>query len=207
VTTAGAAGIPDLRADDKSRVERGETVVRERAVNGWPWPEMIAYRKSTAPPIAIAAVYADWDAQASYMPGMVASRVVGRDAPNVARVFFEYEVPGPNERYTVVATITREGNEWVVRWTLVRARYARRLEGMLRVIPHGEGSLLIDSNLVDPGTLASNLGTPATVATQLRQAVEALTARTEKLATTEPARLTALVDALTSAVPKEAPAR
>ena len=183
-------------------------MTRERAVTGWPWPEVIAYRRSVAAPIAIMAVYADFASQSSYIPGLVTSRVIGHDAPNVARVFYEYEVTGPNEQYTVLTTVTRDGDEWQVRWTLVRARYARRLEGSLRVIPRGEGTLLIYSSLVDPGPLGVGLGTPATVATRLTQTTEALTARTERLATTDPERLAALVDALRSgSLAKEAPAR
>jgi hypothetical protein len=182
--------------------------VRERAVDGWPWPEIVVYRRSTAPATAIMAVYADFGSQSSYIPGLVASRVLGRDAPNVTRVFYEYEVTGPNEQYTVITTLTRNKEEWQARWTLVNARYARRLEGSLRVVPRGTGSLLIYSSLVDPGTLGVALGTPATVATRLTQTTEALTARTEHLATTDPARLAALIDALRSgSSAKEAPAR
>jgi hypothetical protein len=134
--------------------------------------------------------------------------VLGRDAPNAARVFYEYEVTGPNEQHTVVTTVTRDGEEWQARSTLVRARYARRLEGALRVVPRGEGSLLINSSLADPGTLGVGLGTPATVATRLTQTTDALTARTERLTTREPERLAALIDALGSWSPgREAPAR
>lgn len=182
--------------------------MHERAVSGWAWPEATAYRRSTAPPVAIVAVYTDFESQASYIPGIVASRVVAREAPNVAQVFFEYDVPGPNEQYTVIKTVTRDGEEWQVQWKLVRARYARRLQGTLRVVPRGAGSLLVDANLVDPGMLAVGFGSPATVATGLRKTVEALTARTERMATTDPTRLAALVEAVNAAVrAKETPAR
>jgi hypothetical protein len=198
---ANAADLPPLPVEDARRVERGETVVHERAVPGWPWPEAVAYRRSSAPPAAVAAVYADFASQSSYMPGLVASRVVSRDTPYVARVFYEYDVVGPNEQYVVVTTITRDGGAWELRWTLVRARYARRIEGALRIVPHGEASLLIHWNLVDPGPLGTALGSATTVAMRLRQATDALVARTERMAATEPGRLATLIAALRSGPP------
>jgi hypothetical protein len=195
---ASAADAPPLPIEDARRLELGETVVHERPLAGWPWPEVVAYRRSSAPPIAVMAVYADFAAQASYMPGLVASRVVSRDTPYVARVFYEYDVVGPNEQYVVVTTITRDGGAWELRWTLVRARYARRIEGALRIVPRGEASLLIHSNLVDPGPLGTSLGTATTVATRLRQSTDALVARTERLAATDPGRLASLISSLGS---------
>ena len=194
--TAGAVAPEQLGAADQRRLERGETVVRERAVAGYPWPEVVVYRRSSAPPVAIMAVYADFGAHAQYLPGIVTSRMLGPEGPGASRVFYEHEVTGPNEVYTVVVRVTREGEGWHARWTLVTARYARRLEGGLRVVPRGEGSVLIYSSLVDPGTLGATFGTPATVAKQLVGSAEALAIRAERLVTAEPARLAALVDAL-----------
>jgi hypothetical protein len=198
---ASAADLPPLPVEDVRRVERGETVVYERSVAGWPWPEVVAYRRSSAQPTAIMAVYADFAAQSSYMPGLVASRVVSRDTPYVARVLYEYDVTGPNEQQLVVATITRDGDTWELRRTLVRARYVRRLEGTLRIVPHGGASLVIHSSLVDPGPLGTSFGTLATVATALTRATDALVARTERMAATEPGRLATLISALRSGPP------
>jgi hypothetical protein len=198
-TVAGAAPPSAPGGDDARRIERGETVVQRRAVEGYPWPDVVAYRRSSAPPTAVMAVYADFAAHASWVPQMVESRVVAREAPNVFRVFYESEVTGPNERYTVTVRLARDGDGWAARWTLVTARYARRLEGGFRVVPRGEGSLLMYSSLVDPGTLGGTLGTPDSVASRLAATTEALAARTEALARSEPRRLADLVAALTDA--------
>lgn len=194
--TASAAGLPALAPDDWRRVDRGETVLHERTVPGYPWPEVVAYRRPTAPPAAVMAVWADFGAQVEWVPALVESRVLARETANAVRVFYEYEVAGPNERYTVVVRVMRDGDAWHARWTLVTARYARRLEGALLVLPRGEGSLLVYSSRVDPGTLGATFGSPASVARSLAGTADALAARTERLAATEPARLTRLVDGL-----------
>lgn len=205
--SAAAAGAapPSLDPEDARRVDRGETVLHERALAGYPWPEVVTFRRSTASPAAIMAVYADFGAQSSWVPELVTSRVVSRDAPNVARVFYEYEVAGPNERYTVTVTVSRDGDGWRASWTLVTARYARKLEGALRVMPRGDGSLVVYTSVVDPGSLGVAFGTPASVATRLVRTTEALTRRVEHLAATDPARLAALVDTLTAMVASRSP--
>ena len=197
LAAAAAGAAPrDLGGTDQRRLERGETVLHERAVADYPWPELTAYRHSSASPVAIMAVYADFGAHAQYLPGVVTSRVLGREGPGAARVFYEHEVTGANEVHTMIVKVTRDGDTWQARSTLVTARYARRLENTLRVEPRGPGSLLIYSTLVDPGTLGATFGTPATVGTQLSRSVQALRARAERLAVAEPGRLATLVDQL-----------
>ena len=201
---ACAATQPGLSEDDARRVDRGETVVHQRMVEGFPWPEIVTFRRCAAPPAAVMAVFADFAAQSSWVPELVESRVVTRESANVFRVFYEYEVTGPNEKYTVITTVTRDRDGWQARWRLVNARYARRLRGALRVVPRGDGSLVMYTSAVDPGTLGFAFGTPATVEAKLVATTDALVARTERFAASAPRRLAGLVDELTALV---APAR
>jgi hypothetical protein len=204
---ASAAPPPTFDAADARRIDGGETVVHERTTAGYAWPEIVVYRRSTASPTALMAIYADFDAQSSWVPDLVSSRAVSRDAPNVTRVFYEYETAGPNERYTLSVTVTRDGDGWRAGWALVSARYTRRLEGSVRVVPRGEGSLVIYTNLIDPGPLGVTFGTPATVGNRIARTAEALTKRTEHFVATEPARLAALVEALNGMVPSRPSSR
>ena len=200
-TAACAAGTsPSLSDDETRRVDRGETVVLQRGAEGFAWPEIVTYRRTTASPAAIMAVYADFAAQSSWVPDLVESRVVTRESGNVFRVFYEYEVPGPNEKYTVLVTVTRDREGWQARWRLVSARYARYLRGSLRVIPRGDGSLVVYTSAVDPGTIGATFGSPKTVATKLVATTEALVARAERFTTADPQRLTSLVEALRAIV-------
>ena len=199
-TAACAATSPSLTDDDVRRLDRGETIVQRRTAEGFPWPEIVTYRRSAATPAAVMAVWVDFAAQSSWVPELVTSRVVARESTNVFRVFYEYEVTGPNEKYTVLTTVVRERDGWQARWRLVSARYARRLRGSLRVVPRGEGSLVIYTTAVDPGMLGIAFGTPETVATKLAATTEALARRAEHLAGNDPQRMADLVDALTAIV-------
>ena len=188
----------ELGDDARRRVERGETVVEQLPAVGFPWPEVAAWRRVAAAPVAVMAVYADFDSQARYIPEMVTSRIVGRDGPTTYRVFYEYEVPGPNEQYTMAISLHRTGEGFEARWTMLSARYARRIAGELRVIPDAGGALIRYATRVDPGTLGAALGDPNSVGRRLRATAEALAARVTRLADEEPDRLRQLVQALSA---------
>lgn len=180
------------------RIQNGEVVHASRPVPDFPWPELTVYRGFAAPPATVMAVYADFERQADFMPGMVASRVVRRVAGNVFEVFYEYEVPGPNERYTVEVVVEREGTGFRARWRMLTARYARRLSGEIVVQALGRDAVVAYTTRVDPGVLGVAFGTPDSVAQRLHATLDALGGRVERLASEEPATVAALVDRLHS---------
>jgi len=168
-------------------------------VPDFPWPEVTVYRRIAATPAQVMAAYVDFGSQATYMPGLVASRVVKRDGPGTFHVFYEYEVAGPNERYTVAVTVARAARGFQASWDLLVARYARRLSGRLIVELDG-GALVTYTSRVDPGTLGATFGTPESVSRRLQATVEALAARVERLAAEQAADLADLVGELASIV-------
>jgi hypothetical protein len=167
--------------------------VKRLPVEGWPWPEIVAEARVAASPAEVMAVYAYVANHAAWAPNIVASRVVQRVAPNVMRVAYEYEVPGPNERYTVDLTVMRSGAGFRATWTLVNARFARRLAGRVELGPDGDGARLTYASRVDPGALGVAFGTPASVGADLVETVRRLAARAERLRSAEPERLAGLV--------------
>lgn len=193
--TAGPLTTPEL-----DRLRGGAPVVRAERVPDFPWPEVTVYRRIDAAPAQAMAVYVDFDSQATYMPGLVASRVVKRDGPSAFHVFYEYEVTGPNERYAVAITVARAARGFQASWDLLAARYARRLSGRLLVEPFDDGALVAYTSRVDPGGLGTTFGTPDSVSRSLEATVEALAARVERLAGERPAYLADLVDRLESIV-------
>lgn len=195
------AASPALEVDELDRAERarldaGEVVVRTRSLADFPWPEVTAYRRVRAAAAEVMAVYGDFGGQVRWVPELVAGRVVARDARNVFRVFYEYEVPGPNERYVVTITVARADDGFDARWRLLEARYARRLAGEIRVRPFGVGSVITYRSRVDPGPIGIMFGTPNSVERRLTATVDSLAKRVEHLAATDPAMLGGLVQAL-----------
>lgn len=197
LAAVGAApAVDELESVERARLDAGEVVVRTRPVADFPWPEVTAYRRVRATPAEVMAVYGDFGSQTRWVPELVASRILAREAPNIFRVFYEYEVTGPNERYTVTITVARAGDGFDARWRLLEARYARRLAGEIRVRPSAAGSVVIYTNRVDPGSIGIAFGTPSAIVRRLVATVEGLAKRVEHLVATEPAVLGHLVQAL-----------
>jgi hypothetical protein len=195
---ASADSGAGLTASERGRLERGEPVFRTREVEGYPWPQVTVYRRVAASPEEVAAVYADFESQAGYLPNLVESRVVRRLARNAFHVFYEYEVTGPNERYTVAVRVLRVPGGFRVTWDLVSARYARRLRGQMRVEAFDSGALVEYTNLVDPGFFGVRLGSSETTARQLGETAQALATHVERLRVEEPEKLRALTRALSA---------
>ncbi len=166
MTAAEPAGA--LTGIERERLDRGDLVVRPRSIEGFPWPEVTVYARAGATPAEVMAVYLDFNAHVTFLPEMVQSRIVGHDGPTVWRVFYEYEVDGPNERYTVTARLRRVTGGYETAWDLVTARYARRLSGEMRVLENGSGSLVRYVNRIDPGTLGVTLASPESVERRLQ---------------------------------------
>ena len=192
--SAGAAA--GLTEPEWQRLERGAVVVKTQPMEDYPWPEVTVYRRVAASPEEVMAVYADFEGQAAYLPKLVESRIVKRLSRSSFQVFYEYEVTGPNELYTVVAEVSRSPRGFRVVWELVTARYARRLSGQMRVEAHGAGTLIEYTNRVDPGFLGGRLGSPETTARQLRDTAEALASHVDRLRAEQPEKLGALIHAL-----------
>jgi hypothetical protein len=193
-----AWGNEELTAAEKRQLGHGELIVRTRQVEGYPWPQVTVYRRVAASPEEVMAVYADFDNQAGYLPRLVESRIVERVSRNSFRVSYEYEVTGPNERYTVLAVVSRAPGGYRVTWDLVTARYARRLNGQVKVEAQGGGAVIEYSNVVDPGFFGVRLGSPETTVSQLRETVQALTAHVERFRVEQQEKLRALTLTLKS---------
>jgi hypothetical protein len=171
--------------------------VRTRALADFPWPETTAYRRVRATTAEVLAVYADFAGQPRWVPDLIAIRVLAREAPNVFRVFYEYEVMGPNERYTVTVTLGRGDGALEGRWRRVEARYARQLAGELSVRPQGRRARSWRTRAESIRVQSASRSTRRTPSRG--DSPQPLRRWRAHLRTAEPATLTALVGALETA--------
>ena len=187
-----------LSASEQEQLAQGEVIVKTRPVGGYPWPEVTVYRWVAASPEDVMAVYADFESQAQYLPDLVESRIVKRLSPNSLNISYEYEVTGPNERYTVMSTVSRTPGSLRVTWDLVTARYARRLSGHMKVEASDSGALIEYTNRVDPGFFGVRLGSAETTVSRVRETVEALAPHVERLRVEQQETLRGLTHALSA---------
>lgn len=108
-----------------------------------PWPKLILFRVVHAPPHVVSNLFKDYTAGPSYMPGVLAAKVLSRHG-NTAIV--EYTVKAPiigQVSYTVQNTLTQHGNQTKVAWKLVHSTLAKSSDGSLNMEPYGNNQTLI----------------------------------------------------------------
>jgi hypothetical protein len=204
VALAVAACLADVamtRGDERGP-DGGVTLTRT-PIDGLPWPELTARRYVRARPAEVMAVYMDLERQSVWVPGLVTSRIAARPAPHVLHVTYEYEVLGPNERYTVELSLRSSRTVLEARWHLLDARYARRLSGAIRVEPAGEATLVTYTSRVDPGPVGATLGSPESVARSLGATLNALAHRVDHLTTHAPEEVARLIATLRASLASE----
>lgn len=156
-----------LSTERRMAIDRGEQLFVQEKVEGASWPRARVYQYAGATPEEAAAVWWDFERQASYIPNLKRSRVarvVDRRTVDVEQVL---GIPVfADERYTVRNTIgvPDSGGIYRVDWTLVRASSTKATVGGVRFEPYrneqvgAEGTLVVYENFVTPGSRLAGIG-------------------------------------------------
>lgn len=141
----------ELDANDRAKLEQGETVVHSRDISGEAWPELTLYRLVDAPPSVVAELFSDYASAPSYTPGMLGAEVVNEPEPNVKDVRYTVRVPVLSRiSYTVRNRFVEKNGSYEVLWNLLESPMASESTGSLLIEPHDGKSLLRYRNHVTP---------------------------------------------------------
>jgi hypothetical protein len=195
----------ELTSDQRRLIEAGEQVFVTRDSAKTPWPLAWAYQFIDAPPEEAAAVFADAERQADYVPDLKRSRVLRTIAPGVIEVAQEMRVPlVKDEWWEVRDTVSaRDDGSYRIAWTLVRARTTKSVTGYAHFEPYHnaqtgrDGTLLTYHNFAVPGSRMAGIGPIERHALKkLRETARALRDQVERERTHEPELLARQVAAL-----------
>ncbi len=214
VAMQSPAGTPTtLTAADRAALESGRQIVREERVPDSPWPRVTVLQLVDATPGEAAAVFIDYDAHSSFLPGVKKSAVSRRISPRVAEVDYVLYVPVfADEDYTVRDSLSRvaDGSGYRIDWSKVRARSTKTIVGSVQFDPYRNArtgrdvTLVTYVNLVVPGQrLAGPLKGRALK--QVRETVVALGKQIEVVRGTQPELLAVRVAAVAGALSTNAP--
>ncbi len=203
--SAQASLLNDLTRDQRQELEDGTLVVREQDIPGKPWPRVRIYKRISAAPEEVAAVFFDYDQAKTYIPDVLESKVSEKISPSVMEVDYAIDVPIlADEAYTARNEIVRIGCGYRVSWTLLRALQTKAAEGNLLIEPFENGTSVIRyTNLVTPSSgMAKILGQLAM--SRMQKTVLAIGEKVEQQKSSHAAELTAQVARLREAL--ESPA-
>ena len=121
--TATGQSAPVRRSLTQSQwlaLGRGEPVQILESVSTSPWPRSIVFQFIDATPEECAAVLSDYELQATYIPRMKSSRVLGRRGANETDVEYVIDIPiYPDERSISRQHVTVDKGEYQVHWRTV----------------------------------------------------------------------------------------
>ena len=210
-----AVSAAALTAADRAVLESGRQIVREERVPDSPWPRVTVLQVVNASPAEAAAVFTDYDAHSSFLPGVKKSVVSQRVSPLVAAVDYVLYVPlFADEHYTVRDSLSRGagGLGYRVDWSRVRARSTKAIVGHVEFAPFRsertghDVTLVTYVNLVVPGQrLAGPLKGRALK--QVRETVVALGKQIELVRASHPELLAERVAAVATVLGRETPPR
>ncbi len=203
--SAQASLLNDLTRDQRQELEDGTLVVREQDIPGKPWPRVRIYKRISAAPEEVAAVFFDYDQAKTYIPDVLESKVSEKISPSVMEVDYAIDVPIlADEAYTARNEMIRLGDSYQVSWTLLRALQTKAAEGNLLIEPFENGTSVIRyTNLVTPSSgMAKLLRGPAL--SRMQKTVLAIGQKVEQQKSHNAAELAAQVARLREAL--ESPA-
>ena len=203
--SAQASLLDDLTRDQRQALENGTLVMREQDIPGKPWPRVRIYKRISAAPEEVAAVFFDYDQAKTYIPDVLESKVSKKISPRVMEVDYAVDVPIlADEAYTARNEMIRLGDSYQVSWTLLRALQTKAAEGNLLIEPFENGTSVIRyTNLVTPSSgMAKLLRGPAL--SRMQKTVLAIGQKVEQQKSHNAAELAAQVARLREAL--ESPA-
>ena len=154
--------LPSLRGDlikevprsERDRLVAGQSVVVSTDMTGLPWPKLSLYRVVNAPPAIVSNLFTDYAAASTYIPGMLAAKVIATNPDGTKDVRYTVKVPVLMKMsYVVRNTFSSNGQSYSVTWTLLQSAMAKSSDGSLRIEPYAGGrTLMCYSNLCVPIT-------------------------------------------------------
>lgn len=121
----------ELTKDEMTKVNAREFVIKTREIEGLAWPEVTFYTTIDATPLESVAVFAAYDIQKDYVPGVIKSTPTKHISSTDVYTAYEMHMPFPmsNAKYLHGGKIFRHKNDYEVQWYMVESTSAEDVKG------------------------------------------------------------------------------
>jgi hypothetical protein len=155
-----------ISVERRAAIDSGRQVVITEKMSGLSWPRVTVYLFIPGSAEEAAAVFADFERHAAFLPNVKRSHVSRVVDSATVEVDYTLRVPiVKDESYTVRDHLTSVLSDSVtgvrsyrVEWTLVRASSTKAADGEAVFAAYRDGTLLTYRNLVVPGSRMAGLG-------------------------------------------------
>lgn len=156
LATAGsvkASMLNELSAQDRSKLEGGQSVMTTIEKPGAVWPEVRIYRKVQATPEGVTDLFLDYENAGSFIHNLKSAVVENQPDGNTKDVRYTVKLPVLfTISYLVRNRYEKTPQGYTVHWNLLESLFAKSAVGKLRVEPHGDVAVICYANHVEPAT-------------------------------------------------------
>ena len=151
--SAGASMLTELSAQDRTKLEGGQSVMTTIDKPGATWPEVRIYRKVQATPEGVTDLFLDYENAGSFIHNLKSAVVENQPDGNTKDVRYTVKLPVLfTISYLVRNRYEKTPEGYTVHWNLLESLFAKSAVGKLRVEPHGDVAVICYANHVEPAT-------------------------------------------------------
>lgn len=147
------------KKDHKLFNERG-IVVKKKNVNKSAWPELTLYFQVDATPLQAISVFAAFEHQVNYVPGLIKSKVIKQESPILVHTEYEMDMPWPvpNSRYVHASILKQLDSEtFRMEWYMVRSNSAEIVKGFAEFYPRDGKTVFKYKSFINPKSFLAGL--------------------------------------------------
>lgn len=154
LTAPSRASLAEELCDaDRANLEKGESVMTTREIEGGVWPEVRIYRKVKATPQGVTDLFLDYENANTFIKNLDSAVVENQPDPDTKDVRYTVRLPVLFKiSYLVRNSYEKTPDGYTVRWKLLESIFAKSAIGALRVEPHGDMAVICYANHVEPAT-------------------------------------------------------
>ncbi len=141
------------------KLKKGELLKQVINLPNEIWPKVIMTALIPHSPKENITVMSDYEAQKNYIPDMKKSKIVEKISDNATNVEFVLGMPWPVEdsKYTTTNIIEQSGENFKLRWHLVKANQMKATQGSMDFVPFEGKTLFTYTTHISPDSSFAGL--------------------------------------------------
>lgn len=149
----------ELSKEELDKLMAREFIVKTREIPNAPWPEITYYALIEATPLESIGLFAAYDIQKDYVPGLLKSTPVKHVTATDVQTEYELHIPFPlsNARYIHGAKIFKIDSDYETEWYMVESSSSEDVRGSAYFMNHNGKTLFRYRSFVKPKSALGSL--------------------------------------------------
>jgi hypothetical protein len=163
-------------------------VIKKKNVNKSAWPELTFYFQVDTTPLQAIAVFAAFEHQINYVPGLIKSKVIKQESPVVVHTDYVMDMPWPipNSKYVHASVLKQLGSDtYRMEWYMIKSNSADIVKGFAEFYELDGKTIFKYQSFINPKSFLAGLF-KKTMIKDVQISLEAIRAEIEKLKGTKP---------------------